>query len=71
MPKVPFAPCRKRGQAMNEELFKKLIDTLESIDANLSDISGSLECINDNLEGCIAQNGRNKFICVTGNITNY
>lgn len=56
---------------MNEELLKKLIDTLENIDTHLSEISGSLECIEKNLDGCISQSGRNKFICVTGNITNY
>lgn len=56
---------------MNEELIKQLIATLESIDASLSMMQVSLERMEENLDGCIAQNGHNKFICITGNIDSY
>lgn len=53
---------------MNEELFARLVDALESINNNLSEIAVSLDSLDKTLEGCVAVNGNNRFLCITGNI---
>lgn len=56
---------------MNEKLLTRLVDALESINSNLSEISETLDSLEDNLSGCVAQNGNCRFLCVTGNISTY
>lgn len=56
---------------MNEELLIRLVEALESINNNLSEISVSLDSAEKNLDGCIAVNGNNHFLCVTGNVSTY
>lgn len=59
---------------MNDELLTlltALIEEMKEINSNLLDISTSLSNLEQNLEDCTAHNGRNHFLCVTGNITNY
>lgn len=55
---------------MNEELLIRLVDTLESINSNLSEIAVSLDSLDKNLEGCIScsRDGRSKYICITGDV---
>ena len=55
---------------MNEELFIRLVEALESINNNLSEIAVSLDSLDKNLEGCISCNrdGRSKYICITGDV---
>lgn len=56
---------------MNEELLTRLVEALEAINVNLAEISVALDNIDQNIDDCIAQNGNNKFLCITGNIANY
>lgn len=56
---------------MNEELLTRLVVALESINSNLSDIALSLERLDRNLDGCISVNGKNQFLCITGNVSTY
>ena len=54
---------------MNEELLTKLVDVLEGINNNLSEISATLERMEDNIEGCISvsQNG-SRYLCISGDV---
>ena len=58
---------------LSEELLTRLVDALESINSSLADISVSLDNLDKNIDSCIASGGnaRNRFLCVTGNVTNY
>lgn len=55
---------------MNEELLTRLVDALESIDSNLSDIAMSLDSLDESIDGCISvsQNGKSRYICISGDI---
>lgn len=46
---------------MNEELLTRLVDALEGINSNLSDIAVSLDSVEKNLDGCVSVNGDNRF----------
>ena len=39
---------------MNEELLTRLVDALESINNNLSEIAVSLDSLDKNIDGCIS-----------------
>ncbi len=54
---------------MNEELLTRLAEALESISSSLSDISISLDSLDKTLSGCVCTNGRNNFMCITGNVS--
>lgn len=54
---------------MNEELLIRLVEAMESINSSLSDISISLDSLDKTLSGCVCTNGRNKFMCITGNVS--
>lgn len=54
---------------MNEELLIKLVDALEDINKNLSDIAISLESIDRNVNNCMCVYGNNQFLCITGNVS--
>lgn len=54
---------------MNEELLTRLVEALEGINSNLSEIAISLDSLDQNLEGCILKNGNNSFLCITGNVS--
>lgn len=58
---------------MNEDLLARLVDVLEGINNNLSEISISLDSLDKNIDGCISvsQNGKSKHICITGDVTTY
>lgn len=58
---------------MNEDLLAQLVDVLEGINNNLSDIAVSLESLDKNIDGCISvsQNGKSRHICITGDVTTY
>lgn len=56
---------------MNEELLTRLVEAVEGINNNLSEISVALESLEKNLDGCTAVNGDNRFLCVTGNVSTY
>ena len=53
---------------MNEELLTKLVDTLEDINTNLSDIAASLKGIDRNINDCMCVYGNNQFLRITGNV---
>ena len=55
---------------MNEELLTRLVDALEAINSNLSDIDVSLDSINKNIEGCISssRNGKSSYLCISGDV---
>lgn len=63
---------------MNEELLTRLVKALEGVNENLdvinhslSEISVSLDSLENNLNGCISHVGNNSFLCVTGNVSTY
>ena len=60
--------CTTDNEAVSLE---RIADALEAINSNLADISATLDNIDQNLDDCIARNGNNKFLCITGNIANY
>lgn len=57
---------------MSEELLTRLVDALESINSSLLEIEASLDNLDQNLERCTVAVGNtgNRFLCVTGNVTN-
>lgn len=58
---------------MNEELLTRLVDALEGINSNLSEIAVSLDSLDKNIDGCISvsQNGRSRHLCITGDVSTY
>ena len=54
---------------MNEELLTRLAEALESISSSLSEIAVSLDSLDNTLSGCTCTNGKNDFLCVTGNVS--
>ena len=56
---------------MNEELLTRLVEALEGINNNLSEIAVSLDSLEKNIDGCIScsRDGRSKHICITGDIS--
>lgn len=61
----------RKGEHMNEELLTRLVDALEGINSNLSEIAVSLASLDKNIDGCISVNGKNQFLCITGNVSTY
>ncbi len=55
---------------MNEELLTRLVDALEGINGNLSEIAVSLDSLDKNIDGCISvsQNGRSRCLCISGEV---
>ena len=55
---------------MNEELLTRLVDVLERINNNLSEIAVSLDSLDKNIDGCISvsQNGKSRYLCISGDI---
>lgn len=61
----------RKGEHMNEELLTRLVDALEGINSNLSEIAVSLDSLDKSIDGCISVNGKNQFLCITGNVSAY
>ena len=57
------------GEVNQEEQLARIADALESISSSLSDISISLDSLDKTLSGCVCTNGRNNFMCITGNVS--
>ena len=55
---------------MNEELLTRLVNALESINNNLSEIAVSLDSLDKNIDGCISvsKNGKSRYLCITGDV---
>lgn len=55
---------------MNEDLLARLVDVLEGINNNLSEISISLDSLDKNIDGCISvsQNGKSRYLCISGDV---
>ncbi|WP_277934936.1 hypothetical protein [Parablautia intestinalis] len=55
---------------MNEELLTRLVDALEGINNNLSEIAVSLDSLDKNIDGCISvsQNGKSHYLCISGDV---
>ena len=55
---------------MNEELLTRLVDALEGINNNLSEIAVSLGSLDKNIDGCISvsQNGKSRYLCISGDV---
>lgn len=66
-------------EAVNhEEQLARIADALEGINSNLNSISSSLSeisvslySLDKTLGGCTCTNGRNSFLCVTGDIATH
>lgn len=60
----------KEGEHMNEELLTRLVDALEGINSNLSEIAVSLDSLDKTLNGCVSvsQNGKSRYLCISGDI---
>lgn len=59
-----------RRERMNEELLTRLVEVLEGINSNLSEIAVSLDSIDNNIDGCISvsQNGKSRYLCISGDV---
>lgn len=55
----------------HEELLIRIAEALELINDNLYEINASIKRIDEGMSSCIAKNGNNKFLCITGNVTSY
>ena len=55
---------------MNEELLTRLVEALEGINNNLSEIAVSLDSLDKNIDGCISvsQNGKRRYLCISGDV---
>lgn len=55
---------------MNEELLTRLVEALESINNNLSEIAISLDSLDKNIDGCISvsRNGKSRYLCISGDV---
>lgn len=55
---------------MNEELLTRLVEALEGINSNLSEIAVSLDNIDENIDGCISvsRNGKSRYLCISGDV---
>ena len=60
----------RKGEHMNEELLTRLVDALEGINNNLSEIAVSLDSLEKNIDGCISvsQNGKSRYLCISGDV---
>ena len=56
---------------MNEELLTRLVDALESINSNLSEIAISLDSLEKNIDGYISVSQSGQHICIIGDVTTY
>jgi uncharacterized protein YukE len=55
---------------MSEELLTRLVEALESINNNLSEIAISLDSLDKNIDGCISvsRNGKSRYLCISGDV---
>lgn len=60
-----------RLEFMKLERLDRIAEALEGIDSNLAEIAESLNGLDENINGCISANGKNQFLCITGNISTY
>ena len=60
----------RKGEHMNEELLTRLVEALEGINSNLSEIAVSLDSLEKNIDGCISvsQNGKSRYLCISGDV---
>ena len=56
---------------MRLERLDRIAEALEGINSNLAEIAESLNGLDENINGCISVNGKNQFLCITGNIGTY
>lgn len=54
---------------MNEQLLTRLVEALEGINDNLSDIAIHLSSIDQNLDSCVSEFNGLSFFRVAGEIT--
>lgn len=60
-----------RFEFMKLERLERIAEALEGINSNLAEIAASLNSLDENINGCISANGKNQFLCITGNIGTY
>lgn len=60
-----------RLEFMKLERLDRIADALEGINSNLTEIAESLSGLDENISGCISANGKNQFLCITGNVSTY
>lgn len=48
----------------------RIAEALESINSNLSEIVISLNSLDENIDGCISvsQNGKSRYLCISGDV---
>ena len=56
---------------MKLQRLDRIAEALEGIDSNLAEIAVSLNSLDENINSCISANGKNQFLCITGNISTY
>ena len=57
------------GTVNQEEQLARIADALEEISSSLSEISISLDSLDKTLDRCVCTNGKNSFLCITGNVS--
>lgn len=60
-----------RFEFMKLERLERIAEALEGINSNLAEIAASLNSLDENINSCISANGKNQFLCITGNISTY
>lgn len=60
-----------RFEFMKLERLERIAEALEGINSSLAEIAASLNSLDENINGCISANGKNQFLCITGNISTY
>lgn len=68
---APGANEKTRLEFMRLERLDRIASALEGINSNLAEIAESLNGLDENINGCISANGKNQFLCITGNIGTY
>lgn len=68
---APGANEKTRLEFMRLERLERIASALEGINSNLAEIAESLNSLDENINGCISANGKNQFLCITGNIGTY
>ena len=58
------------GINLRELRLTRLVEALESINNNLSDIAVSLDGLDKNIDGCVScsRDGRSKYLCISGDV---
>lgn len=51
------------------DALERINDNLDSISSSLADVSVSLDSLDKTLDECSCVYGKNRFLCITGNVS--